>query len=30
LRATQARAAWARWALERLDDQAGSADPTPE
>jgi DNA-binding PadR family transcriptional regulator len=30
LRATQSRAAWARWALERLDDQAASADPTPE
>jgi hypothetical protein len=26
LRATQARLGWARWALERLADQAGRAD----
>jgi DNA-binding PadR family transcriptional regulator len=30
LRATQARVGWARWALERLDDQAGRDDPAPE
>jgi DNA-binding PadR family transcriptional regulator len=30
LRATQARAEWARWALQRLDDQPGPDDPSPE
>ncbi|HEY4098407.1 MAG TPA: PadR family transcriptional regulator [Baekduia sp.] len=29
LRATQARLAWARWALERLDDQTAPGDPAP-